>query len=218
MSVFFSCSKSSHPLQEVKCERSDSFEIDLAKGIVKVYEAGPRGYGNTYQRLMMERYNVEIIKTDLFVLYPEMTCYNQFSIPYVKENYGGTVFFDTKKEAYKLDTSGLGDRPPTFITPIDSFQRYFETVIAPEHYADHISWRGYAEVHCSMYFDSTGKATSVKTNYRSSMQQAFEQAIKTLPYRVSPALDDGKPALGSLYLSFRFSEESMKLYRSANTN
>lgn len=192
-----------------------AYEDDKDSGLVKVYEAGARDWSKTYARLMKANYNVEIIETDMFGLLREMHCYNTFSIPYIKDQFGDSVFVKTTIEANRLDAAGLGDRLPSFIIDSKVYETFFYERIDPELYKSYLKAYPKLQIYCHLYIDSTGRVTDLHESSVKGkpLDKALIEVAKELPFLANPALEDAQPTNGVLQLFLYFSKETQTLFK-----
>ncbi|MEQ9188649.1 MAG: hypothetical protein RLP15_13010 [Cryomorphaceae bacterium] len=205
------------------CLRSEAFESDKDSGIVKIYMAGPKGFSDTYQRLMLERYGVEIIKTDLFGLPKEMACYNHFSIPYVVNLHGDTIFENTTILANRMDASGQGDRQAKMEEPVQlEVVKYVQEHLDPALYMRFIQDENQPRlvIYLKLFTDAQGRVYDL---YQSSLPNhpidtALKKIATSLPYRADPALDNGFPAPGEVHVFLRLDHSSIDAFHRAHSS
>ncbi len=204
--------------KEKPCKSSPDFEKDSLSGIVKFYEPGGKGFSNTYERLMLKRHNVEYIITDRFVLTPEQFCYNSFSKPFITEKFGDSVFLKTRIDANKMDRDGRGDRVASMSPETDSLiSRYFHTKVNPDLYRPYLgpSHNNELVLYTMLYADSTGKIFQL---YQSGLRNkpidtVLQNLATNIPYRITPALNDGQKDTGRVHIWLKFSEKTASLFK-----
>lgn len=222
--LFTKCRVQSLPgVHQKHCLRSEAFETDKDSGVVKIYLAGPKGFSDTYQRLMLERYQVEIIKTNLFGLPKEMACYNHFSVPYVVSLHGDTIFETTTTLANRMDASGLGDRQAKMDEHVQlHVLQYFQENLDPSLYEPFIQDenRPRLDIYLQLFTDAQGKVYDL---YQSSLPKhpidaALKEIAAALPYRAVPALDNGSPAAGYINVFLRLDASSIDAFHRAHSS
>jgi hypothetical protein len=218
--VSFGVQRTAEPQSWTKpCAEYALFVADKDTGMVKVYEAGPKGFSDTYQRLMREKYQINIIKTDLFGLHADMNCYNSFSIPYVEQLYGDTIFDHIKREANKLDAAGLGDRPAVLKDSSSYYiQEFIYQRVDPSLYSPYLQEDKSLKMYCHLYTDASGRITGIyQTMLKGEpIDTVLNSLVKEMPYTVIPALDNGENAPGLVQMFLFFGPSSMALYRDFN--
>lgn len=182
------------------------FKQDLDSGFVRLYEAGGIDYSDTYERLLLERHRIKFIETDRYVLRPYEACYNRKSTEWIGLNVGDSAVRSARREAWIMDTSGFGDRPPKYIGNEDSINAFFNEHVHDSFFSRFVAVKGYESMYVHMWVDSTGKLISLRSysHYNLPIQQVMNKLVDVFPYRARPATDDGKPAPGrtSILLTF----------------
>lgn len=213
--IFSTCILKAQGLDDV----SRSFYKDKDSGLIKVYASGGKIAGKTYLRLLKRELGVELIETNQFVLSTEQAFYNELSIPFIKNNYGDSIFLKTRFRAYVLDTSGLGVRPPSYRIPQDSIKNFFYRHISPEIYDSLIrTFSGYYRFYCLLEVDSLGQATNISPlglkNH--SIDSALKNSLVNFKYIAKPATDDGIPSSGVISFFLEFNHNTIALFEKYN--
>ncbi len=189
------------------CKQANhDFNQDLDSGFVRLYEPGGIDYSNTYERLLLDRHHVKFIETDRYVLTPYEACYNRKSTVWIGLHVGDSAKRSTRREAWVMDTSGLGDRPPKYIGNEDSINTFFNEHVHDSFFSRFVGERGYESMYVHMWVDSSGKLTKLRSygHYNLPIQKEMDKLVEVFPYRARPATDDGKPAPGrtSVHITF----------------
>jgi len=197
------------------------FQKDVDTGTIKLFRAGARGWSDTYHRLMLKRYGVRIIDTDLFGLPRHLHCYNELSQAYLNEKFGDTIYRVTQIEANIMDREGRGDKPAEHLTSMDSFQLYIAQHLDTNTYKPYLKqFSGNILTHGILYVDSVGNLTGIRLHmmYDTPVGPALDSMVQGIPYRAIPALDDGEPAPSYTQFHLRLNAETIHIYREFRKN
>ena len=202
--------------KQSKCKVSPQFQADLDTGIVKIFRAGGRSWSDTYVRLMHKNYRLNIIETDLFVLTPEMDCYNSFSIPYVNKKYGDTIFDDMKRLAIEMDKDGRGDRQANMEVKMDSVLHFLYQRVNPKLYAQYLNDKNKVlQLYTYFYVDTLGQIYDLYESgvKGSDLDSTLKSMAKTIPFKAKPAIDNGEKANGIVFGYINLGAYSDSVYK-----
>ncbi|MDA7803807.1 hypothetical protein N8987_04455, partial [Crocinitomix sp.] len=151
----------------------------------------------------------------------EMQCYNQFSIPYIYESFGDSVFIKNKLLANQMDREGLGDQPAKMNGKTDSVLNFFYQRIDPVFYKEFMNnQRNELRLYAQLYTNENGYIYDLYESgvKKHPLDSVLISLAKEVPYKLTPAIDDGKPAKGLVQIFFRLNENSIAIYEAFKEN